>query len=125
MSSDIDFELALPPLQKSLIQDIVDDVGVNFDARIVGAAVRCGFQIADARRCCADEHKFVFKCAGREFSFHDIRHGIVGKGARGPTIVDCFHPDVVGDNPELRAKLDDGHAGLAILENQSFAPSRK
>ncbi len=65
----IDFELALSALQKPLIQDIVDHVGMNFDARIISASVRCYFQVANSCSRGADKNKLVLKSVGTTLSW--------------------------------------------------------
>ena len=59
--------LPYPSSKEVLVQYVVDDVGMNFDTRIVNFSVRRGAQIADASCRCSDDNNLVLKGSGRTF----------------------------------------------------------
>ena len=59
---------SFPPRVKELaIEDVVDQVGVDFDAGKIESAERRDAKVANARGRGADENDLVFECAGGNF----------------------------------------------------------
>ena len=60
-------DLIRPAQQEMPVQNVVDHVGVDLDARIIDSAKRRRAQIADSRRGRAHQHNFSFERSRRKF----------------------------------------------------------
>ena len=96
-------------LQKPLIQNVVNHIGVNLHSRVVCSAVRGAAKIADSGSGGSNQNDFSLKSAGRESFLENIDDGIVRERAGGPLIVDHHLAAAVGMKKQrfAEANLDD------------------
>src|SRR5205085_408871 len=72
------------------VQEIVDDVGVDFDAHVSSVLLlkRSAAQVADAESGPADQHDLIFERFARDSAVEHIPHRIMLVGVEGSGVVD-------------------------------------
>src|SRR5207249_7606924 len=91
---------------ETLMENIVNHVGMNLDARVIESAKWRGSQITDAGCGGANEDNFSRERTGRGFVFDDVGHRIVRIGVAGAVIVDVNAAEIVRTNLRFVAKND-------------------
>ena len=110
--------VARGPFVQRTVQQVVDHVGVNFDAGIVDAAVRRSPLIANSR-CRRPHHdNFVFERAVDEFSRGDVRDGVIRIGSARPVIVNLHVPGGIRPHPQLVAKIQTHNSHRSVIYGQ-------
>src|ERR1700730_5680685 len=89
-------QLTGPARKEALVENIINQVCVDFDAGKIEAAKGRRTQVSDTGGGSADEHELVLECAGREFLLHRIGQGNVWIGSRGAVEIHHDAADSIG-----------------------------
>ncbi len=113
----IEGDLICAAKQKIPVQNIVDHVRVDLDARIVDPTEWRRAQIADSCRGRAHQHDFPFECSRGKFVADHVGDRNIGIGGNVAFIVDHHPPDGVGVDDERGAELQRRDARFAEVEH--------
>src|SRR5580700_4519465 len=106
--------------EKLLIQDVVDQVGVNFGSREIETAERRSTQVANSGGGRSDEHDLVFESAIRKFLQRRIGKRDVRIGARRAVVIHHKPADVVRMYNEVWPKFHADDSAAPIRQDCLF-----
>src|SRR5580698_228876 len=99
-----------------IVQNIVDDVCMDFYPRVVCSSKRRGAQVADTRGSSSDEHDLSSKNLWVKLFFQDIGDRVVMKRSPRSLVVDQHLPKLVGAKRQLAAEINSHNSCLVIIE---------
>src|SRR5450755_2027278 len=103
------------------MEEIVNDVSVDFDPGIIGEAIGSRLNIANACSCGTDDYDFPAEGTWDEFALDHVGHGIVRIGVDGSVVVDQGSTNIVGYDATLITELDVLDTSLAVGEEEIVA----
>src|SRR6266481_3646360 len=106
--------------QESVIQDVIDDVGVNLHSRKRCASKRRRPQVSYSRGSSTNEHNFVTEGFRSELVRQDIGHRIMREGARRALIIDHDLAAAVRMYANVGAELNLRDPDRAVRQNGLF-----
>ena len=98
--------------QESVIEHVVDHVGVNFHAGIVDSAVRCRAQVADAGGGGSDQYNLSLECSGAKFSVTTSAIEYIRIASSRAAIVDLHVARIIRLDFQLVAKVEANDSDL-------------
>ena len=103
--------------EELLVQNIVDEVGVDFYAGEIDSAKGCCAQIANSRRRNSNQDNFVFESPCGEFIQRHVGERDVGIGSRRAMKIDQQPAQIIGVHGQFWAELDARDSGITVDQN--------